>query len=419
MTEKKLNISVLPGVVLAFRTELALVTLFLFALLHVVAFTIGGPFAWIYGTFLIGFLAVRWFVLALNGTLWQWPKGSFSRWLKESLVAGLVLLAAFVASGKLVGQSNEELRPDLSFGLAIFVLTSAVTWLSEIASRGSTIVFFRSFHHSVSWFTGQITAPVLSGFGKLEIVNDDVIGQFRRPPLFGIAALESVPISAETFLRNDVWRQGVASLIEHAHLFVVDVTKLTPGLSWEIDRAIVQGVPMLFIAHRGRPDQACVSYFGQTDGHGRLGTIERPLAYDVDPLSRIRFRLAVAIWMARVNAGTSAPTYTTLKEHSTVAESTSPDTALPASSSTRWYHSGLLVIGTMLFCQPIGLLLLWLYPRMTVRSRAIVTAPIVAAFILSAYSAVREHTNLTAPPALRTTDVPPVPSATSTAEAEQ
>jgi hypothetical protein len=112
--------------------------------------------------------------------------------------------------------------------------TPAFADLVEAArAQGCRIALFRSFEEGPSKLTRSVLIPVLSGYGRLDVVFDQTLADAQDRGFLGEEAKLERLATLHRF-ENAEWRDRVAELIEQTDIAVIEATRLTPGVAWEL-----------------------------------------------------------------------------------------------------------------------------------------------------------------------------------------
>jgi hypothetical protein len=96
-----------------------------------------------------------------------------------------------------------------------------------------------------------------------------------------------------------------------------------------------------------------------------------------------------------------------------------PSAAGPAQPATPWYHGGLIVALSLLFCWPLGLILLWTSPRVSKTARIVGTAVFGGLGLVFTIASLLSKDKATPPPVSTASPQPASPNVSPTPVAEQ
>jgi hypothetical protein len=100
---------------------------------------------------------------------------------------------------------------------------------------GCHISVFRSFNENASSFARNALIPVLSGYGKVDVVVDKTIVETRPTGVFGLQADGAVDSYCTVHrFKDEEWKERVREIIKDTDIALIDTTQLTPGLAWEM-----------------------------------------------------------------------------------------------------------------------------------------------------------------------------------------
>ena len=121
--------------------------------------------------------------------------------------------------------------------------------LKRVWTRSFKVLYFRSFDPDASHQARDSLSPILGGAGTLTTVhNQDFIQGFSRPEghvehealrsaWLEIGEILSDALEAPQF-RDETWRGEVSELLQRTDLVVVDITRASENLAWELRRAL-------------------------------------------------------------------------------------------------------------------------------------------------------------------------------------
>ncbi len=174
--------------------------------------------------------------------LWRIAIKSESR----SLIARIIVSVVFALGIVIWSVKNEGnllvVLPCIIF--LAFVLSSIKPIFSDASSfrqsavaaqkKGCKIVLFRSFEEKSSSLARSALVPILTGYGMVEIVLDETYAHTEAHGIFG---KESAGISDLYRLHrftNAAWKGRVAEIIRDCDIAIIDLTRISPGVMWEL-----------------------------------------------------------------------------------------------------------------------------------------------------------------------------------------
>jgi hypothetical protein len=95
-------------------------------------------------------------------------------------------------------------------------------------------VLFRSFEERSSSLARSALAPILAGYGMLDIVLDETLERAESEGVFGLEGGDIGELCKLHRFANAEWKDRVAEIIRDCDIAIIDLTRVSPGVIWEL-----------------------------------------------------------------------------------------------------------------------------------------------------------------------------------------
>lgn len=117
----------------------------------------------------------------------------------------------------------------------VAVIFFVVRYLIIERFRQQPLVYLRSFHHDATDVFGHAIAPALARFGVIRGLmhgRQTASALFEKASFWQFGLMDTVP--------DESWQDWVGKVLRTARLVIVDCSKLTESVAWEVDQAMQQ-----------------------------------------------------------------------------------------------------------------------------------------------------------------------------------
>lgn len=112
--------------------------------------------------------------------------------------------------------------------------SSFMKFTSVAQQSGCRIALFRSFNEKSSSLARSALAPILAGYGRVDIVLDETFEHTQSQGVFGGEVFDFSGLCRVHRFANVEWKDRVEEIIRDCDITVVDSTTVNPGVMWEL-----------------------------------------------------------------------------------------------------------------------------------------------------------------------------------------